>query len=265
MSVKSKALFLSHASPTLLVETDQPYHRFLKELGGHINPSDFDVIVVSSPHFTVRGRFQVVDTPVLRCIQDYYGFPAELYHYCLSADNHTALVQRLLQEGSRRGLGVEPTQRWGLDHGAWVPLLIMWGEPKNKMAAVSTDPYTHERDYAFGKAIRAAADGLGLRTLFIASGSPTHRLDLFEPSSKPSPDDPLYEFDKILIHTLENAPQTILEIKTLAGDAYTRSDPEGGLGPLMTAAGFCGDEFKPKILSHDTPYTGVSALAAYLN
>jgi len=263
--VKSKAVFLSHASPTLLVESDQPYHHFLKELGKQINPSDFDVIVVSSPHFMVRGKFQVVSSPVLRCIQDYYGFPDELYDYCLNAENQTELVERLLQEGSRRGLSVEPTQRWGLDHGAWVPLLIMWGDVKNKMMAVSTDPYAHEQDYAFGKAIRTAADSLGLRTLFIASGSPTHRLDLFEFGSKPNPEDPLYEFDRILIHTLENTPQSILEIKRLAGDAYTRSDPEGGLGPLITAAGFCGDEFRPKILNHDTPYTGVSVLAAYLN
>jgi 4,5-DOPA dioxygenase extradiol len=263
--VNSKALFLSHASPTLLVETDQPYHRFLKELGKHIDPSEFDVIVVSSPHFMVRGRFQVVNTTILRCIQDYYGFPDELYDYCLNAENHTALVESLLQEASKGGLNVEPTQRWGLDHGAWVPPLIMWGEVKNKMVAVSTDPYAHEQDYSFGRSIRTAADSLGLRTLFIASGSPTHRLDLFEFGSQPNPHDPLYDFDRILINTLENSPQSILEIKRLAGDTYTRSDPEGGLGPLMTAAGFCGDEFRPKILNHDTPYVGVSVLAAYLN
>ncbi|MEM0271369.1 MAG: dioxygenase [Thermoprotei archaeon] len=263
--MSSKAIFLSHASPTLLVEKDQPYYRFLKELGKQIDPSNFDVVVVSSPHFVVRDRFQVVDTPVLRCIQDYYGFPDELYNYCLNAENHTQLVEQLLHEGSSSGIRVEPTHRWGLDHGAWVPILIMWGEIKNRMVAVSTDPYNHEQDYAFGGAIRRAADSLGLRTLFIASGSPTHRLDLFEFNAKPDPNDPIYEFDKILIQTLENTPQKVLEVKNLAGDAYARSEPEGGLGPLMTAAGFCGTGFRPKVLKYDTPYVGVSVLAAYLS
>jgi aromatic ring-opening dioxygenase catalytic subunit (LigB family) len=261
----SKTVFLSHASPTLLVEQDQPYRRFLVDLGKQLDPSPFEVIIVSSPHFMTRQRFQVVDTPILRCIQDYYGFPDELYNYCLNAENHLELVKHIFEESVKGGLNVEPTQRWGLDHGAWVPPLIMWGEVKNRMVAVSTDPLNHNADYAFGQAIRTAVDSLGLSALFIASGSPTHRLDLFDFDSKPNPSDPLFDFDRVLIDILENSPQRLLDIRRIAGDAYSRSDPEGGLGPLLTAAGFCGPNLKPKILFHDTPYSGVSVLAAYLN
>lgn len=260
-----KAVFLSHASPTLLVEHDQPYRRFLVELGRKLDPEPFDVVIVSSPHFAVAGKFQVVNTPVLRCIQDYYGFPDELYDYCLNAENHLELVGRILEEGSRAGLRVEGSQRWGLDHGAWVPILIMWGGLEKRMVAVSTDPFNHEADYAFGASIRRAVDSLGLNALFIASGSPTHRLDLFEFDRRGEPGDPLYEFDRILLDVLERRPQSLLELKRVAGEAYERSAPEGGLGPLMTAAGFCGAEFKPRVLNYDTPYEGVSVLAAELS
>jgi 4,5-DOPA dioxygenase extradiol len=258
--VRHKVLFVSHASPTLLIEQDSEYYRFLKQFSNKLSLSEYDTLVTSSPHFAVKGKAYIVQTKELKCIQDYYGFPAELYRFCVNAQNDLELVQEILNQGFR----IEPTDKWGLDHGAWVPLYILFGENVGNTVCVSCDPFNPSFNYELGSIIRKAADKLQKRVLFLASGSPTHRLDLFEFGKTESADDPLYEFDKILIHTLTKEPMSLLSLKEREREKYIMAQPEGGLGPLFTAMGFAGSELNPKVLYYGVPYKGVSVLAAEL-
>ncbi|MEW9492498.1 MAG: dioxygenase, partial [Candidatus Aramenus sulfurataquae] len=74
--------FVSHGSPTILVENvkwKSTLSSIGKEIKKEVNP---DVVVVSSPHFFTFSDVHYVEvSEKLECIQDYYGFPDELYKF----------------------------------------------------------------------------------------------------------------------------------------------------------------------------------------
>lgn len=248
--------FVSHGSPTILIE-DDPWRSHLAQLGREImeryRP---ETIVVSSPHFySFNGVNQVAVGEHLRCIQDYYGFPRELYDYCYEADNDTELVNELIK-GSN-GL-IQPTDKWGLDHGAWIPLYLMFPRDKPKVVAVSISSAGPEHHYLIGGVIRRIAEGLGRRVIFLGTGSPTHRLDLMSLGVTPKPT----RFDMVLQELINGGKfSDILLIKQLYPREYINAMPEGDLKTLHMLLGFV----KPRrgmVLNYEVPWPGVSMLSA---
>src|SRR4029077_11251411 len=118
------ALFVSHGAPTLPIDPG-PTGPFLRDLGRRLGrPAG---IVCVSAHW---------DTPSLRgtgfsapeTIHDFRGFPEELYALGYPAPGDPALAQRGLDllGASGRSSAIDPKR--GLDHGCWVPLLLMYPE-----------------------------------------------------------------------------------------------------------------------------------------
>ncbi len=80
------SIFVSHGSPTLLIE-DREYVELLKKLGREFKSKGIDLIIVSSPHWITRDELLVQTSPSPNCIQDYYDFPAELYEFAYEVKN----------------------------------------------------------------------------------------------------------------------------------------------------------------------------------
>jgi len=119
------AIFVSHGSPMLAIE-DVAARRFLGDLPSML-PERPKAILMVSAHWE-RLRPTVNAPPANETIHDFGGFPAELYEISYPAPPSADLAHRVASLLAAGGLPADIDTRRGLDHGAWVPLLVAWPE-----------------------------------------------------------------------------------------------------------------------------------------
>ncbi len=259
--------YLSHGAPTSLVERTG-IHAVYERLGQALTARGVDTIVVSSPHYFSRGNFQVESRESVPCIQDYYGFPEQLYNFSYHAANNLTLVEEIVRSSAEKGLEVVRSQSWGLDHGAWLPLYFMFPERNVRVVPVSVNTADPETHFKFGEAIREAVGRTEGTFAVMGTGSPVHRLDLmrfgyygeekFESGEK---------FDEKLIDSISSGETgALLKISEEFPSLFHAAAPEGNLNPLYIALGAADrKEFVGKTLYHGFMYYGVSLIAAVLS
>jgi 4,5-DOPA dioxygenase extradiol len=159
------ALFVSHGAPTLILD-DVPARHFLASLSERVRRPK--AILVVSAHWGTREP-TVNDVAVNATIHDFYGFPDALYRLQYPAPGAASLAQRVAELA---GATVDKSR--GLDHGAWVPLMLGWPAADIPVAQLSIQP---ERDAAWHIALgRRLAPLREEKVLILASGSFTHNL-----------------------------------------------------------------------------------------
>jgi 4,5-DOPA dioxygenase extradiol len=169
------ALFISHGSPTILIDPT-PAHHALRALGESLTAQAGQrpkAIVVASAHWeTADVAITGAVAPVT--IHDFGGFPQALFDYQYPAPGNPALAADILTVVRQAGLKASVDERRGLDHGAWVPLALMFPDATIPLVQVSIqprkDPSHHRR---LGEALRSLrSQGV----LVIGSGALTHNL-----------------------------------------------------------------------------------------
>lgn len=132
-------VMISHGSPNLaLMETDEePVLMDLKKFADSI-PKPKGIIIISAHFLSDANEIEVLSNPNPQIIYDFYGFPTELYQVkydCrgdpkLAHDILNRLVGFFSEEGKTLGRPSEiqlvENDKRGLDHGAWVPLRVMY-------------------------------------------------------------------------------------------------------------------------------------------
>ncbi|MFG6665599.1 DODA-type extradiol aromatic ring-opening family dioxygenase [Halomonas sp. HNIBRBA4712] len=157
------SLFISHGSPMLALNTT-PAHRFLRELGRTLTPKA--VIVISAHWESVSLRVSRTAWP--ETLHDFGNFPRELFECRYPAPGEPALAERLASL-----LDASLVER-GFDHGAWVPLSLMFPEANIPVVSVSLPVrWSNEALVALGEKLAPLRDE-GI--LIIGSGSLTHNL-----------------------------------------------------------------------------------------
>lgn len=259
--------YISHGAPTSLVERTA-IHAVYEKLGRLLTQRGVDTVVVSSPHYFSNGRFEVESREEVPCIQDYYGFPEELYKYSYEARNNTDLVAGIVDAARAKGVDVLQSASWGLDHGAWLPLYFMFPERNVKVVPVSINSSSPEEHFKFGEAIKSAMENTDGTFAVLGTGSPVHRLDLmrfgyygeekFEPGER---------FDDKLIEAVESGePERVLNIDEEHASLYRAAAPEGRLNPLFIALGASDkNEFTGRTILHEFMYYGVSLVVTILS
>ncbi|MCK2185192.1 DODA-type extradiol aromatic ring-opening family dioxygenase [Halomonas getboli] len=173
------SLFISHGSPMLAL-TRTPAHDFLRELGGSLNP---DAVVVVSAHWSSR-RLMVSVSERPETLHDFGGFPRALFECRYPAPGAPELARRLARE-----LDAVPVER-GLDHGAWVPLSLMFPEADVPVVSLSLPTtWSNAELVALGEKLKALLrkpEGKE-NVLVIGSGSLTHDLRSLLPLDAPMP------------------------------------------------------------------------------
>jgi len=165
MSSLFPTLFVSHGAPTLAIE-DGPARRFLSGLGDSLGRPE--AIAVISAHWTTPtprvGTSAQPDT-----IHDFGGFPEEMYRLRYAAPGAPKIAARAAEL-----LSATPDSTRGLDHGAWVPLMLMYPNADIPVFQVSVQPRLGpDHAYAIGTALAPLReDGV----MILASGSITHNL-----------------------------------------------------------------------------------------
>jgi 4,5-DOPA dioxygenase extradiol len=166
-------LFLSHGSPMTAVMAT-PAHHFLRSLGNLLPRPQ--AILVASAHW--ETAMPAVNTPARNTtIHDFYGFPRPLYELRYDAPASPWLAQRAAELLKAAGLPCTADPARGLDHGAWVPLLLAYPELDIPVTQISLQPALGAAHHlALGAALAPLrAEGV----LIIGSGSFTHDLGRF--------------------------------------------------------------------------------------
>lgn len=80
-------------------------------------------------------------------IYDFYGFPDEMYQIKWTPAGSPEVASKVVDALRAEGLDCATDAKHGLDHGAWVPLHLMYPEadiPVLQLSIVdSSDPETH--------------------------------------------------------------------------------------------------------------------------
>jgi 4,5-DOPA dioxygenase extradiol len=170
---RTPTLFVSHGSPLLAV-VDSAARRFLKDLGTRL-PAPSCVIAVSAHYDTPMITVTASAEP--ETIHDFGGFPDELYRLRYPAPGSPEVAGDIAARLNAAGLParIDPTR--GLDHGAWIPLKLMFPRAEVPVLQVSIgtrrSPQEH---FAMGRALRSYRDA---GALILGSGGATHNLALY--------------------------------------------------------------------------------------
>jgi 4,5-DOPA dioxygenase extradiol len=252
------SLFLSHGAPTLLLD-DSPARHFLAELAaGMPRPS---AIVVASAHWEApEARVTAAARPAT--IHDFGGFPAELYRHRYPAPGEPRLAAEIVAALTAAGIpsALEPER--GLDHGAWVPLALIYPAADIPVLQVAIDPAAgpawHVR---LGRALRPFR---GRGVLVIGSGSLTHNLgELRWAAGDEDPPRWVSEFTDWMAEAVAaGRTEELLDYRRRAPHAARNHPTDEHLLPLFVALGAGSDGGACRRL-HASHSFGVLAMDAY--
>jgi 4,5-DOPA dioxygenase extradiol len=252
-------LFVSHGSPMLALR-DSPARRFLQGLGKSLERPQ--AILVVSAHWETRGNPAVSLAPRPATIHDFGGFPRALFEIQYAAPGAPDAAERAAALLEAHGIPVGRSTQRGLDHGAWVPLSLMYPEadiPVTQLSLVhGAGPADHER---LGHAL-AALRGEGV--LVIGSGSLTHNLYEFSGQEIDAPAPPwVREFEAWMNVRLESGERAaLLDYRRAAPSAARNHPTEEHLLPLFVAMGAAGPDARATRL-HASVEHGVLAMDVY--
>ena len=242
---RTPVIFIGHGSPINAVR-DNEYTSSLKKLGRRLKGrEDIKSVLVISAHWLTKGVSYVLSSRNPKTIHDFYGFPDILYSL-----NYPARGQPKIASEIAERLGIPKTDEWGLDHGAWVPLLHIFPSADIPVFQLSID-YSKPLwwHYEFSREL------LFLRekgVLIIGSGNITHNLRTISP----------YENDKNIPDWAREFDETVKELilsgnfgKLIEGDKIKHfhiSHPEPShYIPLVYVLGLTTEDDKPSF-----PYEG---------
>ena len=252
-------LFVSHGAPTLAIQ-DGSAHRFLAGLGKAIGRPK--AILVASAHWESAGgsALSLVGSPAT--IHDFGGFPPELYELQYPAPGAPVVAEQAARLLEQAGFSVSRSTSRGLDHGAWVPLRLMYPMADIPVAQVAlvqgAGPEVHYRLGAALQPLRAQG------VLIVGSGSLTH--NLYEVMGHREDDAPpawVTAFAGWIASTLQTARTDILlDYRKQAPYAVENHPTEEHLLPLFVTLGAAGEDYAAERVH--TSYTyGVLAMDAY--
>jgi 4,5-DOPA dioxygenase extradiol len=162
------ALYIGHGAPPLL--DDPVWSDELRALAGTL-PRPTAILVVSA-HWESAPLALSASGPGTELVYDFGGFDAKYYRMRYDTPDATALAQRVAaMMPDTEHVHRHPTR--GLDHGAWVPLRIMYPDadiPVLQMSLPTQDPYAL---LTLGGRLRELRDE---GVLIVGSGFLTHGL-----------------------------------------------------------------------------------------
>ena len=233
-------LFISHGSPMLAL-TDSPARQFLEGLGNSL-PRPKAMLVVSA-HWESDGAPAVSLASHPETIHDFRGFPPALFAIDYPAPGAPELASHAAQLLEQAGFSVRRSAERGLDHGAWVPLRLMYPQadiPVTQLALIhGGSPADHE---TLGRAL-AALRNEGV--LIVGSGSLTHNLGEFRGQGLGAP-----------------VPPWVSDYRRQAPEGERNHPSEEHLLPLFVAMGAAGDAARAERIHASYEY-GVLAMDVY--
>ena len=230
------ALFISHGAPTLPFD-DVPARDFLRGLGAQIGRPKA-VLCVSAHWDTAAPALNAV--PVNGTIHDFYGFPEALYRLRYDAPGAPQLAEQIAGELAAGGHRVMLDPERGLDHGAWVPLLLMYpcaDIPVLQLSVQSASTPAHH--IALGRALAPLRDQ---GVLILGSGGFVHNLRELDRTGMDAPEPAWSAAFGTWVHKalIEGRGDDLANYRRLAPEALRAQPTEEHFMPLFVAYGAGG-------------------------
>ena len=263
MTARLPALFLSHGSPTLLID-DCPARDFLAGLSQRLaRPSA--ILMLSAHHDAAYGgQMSVTSGAAPPTIHDFRGFPEALYRAIYTAPGAPELAARVAQMVSAAGLPVAADQTRGFDHGAWVPLAIAWPDADIPLVQLSVDSRRPASfHHTLGRILASLRDE---GVLVIGSGSMTHNLRHFamhRPTIDAAPPPWVSGFaDWVAERAAAGDEAALTDLMARAPHARDNHPTPDHIVPFFAAMGAGGSPMRAERWHASTTY-GVLAMDAY--
>lgn len=139
-------------------------------------------ILMISAHWETDGAaVTAMDAP--RTIHDFSGFPAPLYDIRYPARGDRALAQRVAELLAPDRVAMD--QDWGLDHGAWGPLMFVFPDADAPVVQLSLDVrLSGAQHYARAQKLAPLRDE---GVMIVGSGDIVHNLRLMSRTGEAAP------------------------------------------------------------------------------
>lgn len=251
------ALFISHGAPTLPFE-DVPAREFLMALGRSLT-RPAAILVVSAHWETAVPTVNAVAAN--ETIHDFRGFPAALYQMRYPAAGTPDLAVRITDLLGEQGLRAQIDPARGLDHGAWVPLALMF--PAHDIPVLQLSIQSQLGPGHHIQLGRALASLRAENVLILASGSMTHNLRELNVATPDRAPDWVAEFADWFDDRLgQGRTCELASYRKLAPHAERNHPTEEHILPLFVALGAAGPDARSQLLHTSTTY-GVLRMDAF--
>lgn len=238
MTPTQPALFVPHGAPTFALRpgaAGAALVRLAKSL-----PLPRAIVIVSAHWDTAVPTVGLAERP--ETIHDFWGFPDELYTLRYPATGCREAANDVLAAIKAAGLPVREDAAHGLDHGAWVPLRLMFPDADVPVIPLSIQSSGGpQQAYDLGRALAPlAAKGF----LVIASGNLTHNLRDYQLAAHGNGQAPAYvrQFTDWLAERLQARDlAALLDYRRQAPGAVQAHPSDEHLLPLYVAIGAGGD------------------------
>lgn len=251
--MKTPVYFISHGGGPwpYMPEMQDMYKtlaRSLAEIPDQL-PKRPDAILMVSGHWETTGTFSVMANPHPPMVYDYYGFPEHTYRISYPAPGSPQLVERTTQLLRDAQLPAQLDWQRGFDHGAFVPLAVMYPEADIPVVQLSIEShYSPDAHLALGRAVAPLRDE---NILIVCSGLSYHNLrEIRSIGAEPSA-----QFDawlqKVLVHGPIEQRSEAMRNWSSAPSARRAHPREDHLVPLMVAVGAAETE-PGTCIYHDT-------------
>jgi len=233
------SLFISHGSPMLALQpgaSGPALARLASEL-----PRPRAIVVVSAHWESSELRVSATAQP--RTWHDFGGFPAALYRVQYPAPGSPPLAAEIIRLLADAGLPAQLDDQRPLDHGAWVPLSLLYPQADIPVVQVSLPS---RQGPALQSQVGQALSALrGQGVLLIGSGSITHNLGELDWQAGPEVIEPWAQaFRDWMVTKLESQDEAALHDYRQQAPYAVRSHPtDEHLLPLFFARG-AGGPFK---------------------
>jgi 4,5-DOPA dioxygenase extradiol len=226
-------LFVSHGAPTLALEPGYT-GQMLAEMAASL-PRPEAILVVSAHWDTRVPTISLASQP--QTIHDFAGFPPAMYGLSYPAPGAPALAAQVVTMLQTQGIAVQTQAERGLDHGAWVPLMLMYPQADIPVTQLSIQSRSSPAaQFALGQALQALH---AQNVLILASGAITHNLsDFFTADRNASPLAYVDAFsDWMAARLLQQQWASLLNYRHECPWARQAHPTEDHLMPLFVAAG----------------------------
>ncbi len=164
------SLFVPHGAPTFILDPGAAGAALARTATALARPRA--IVIVSAHWDTAQPTVGAARRP--ETIHDFWGFPAPLYDIRYPATGCEEASSEVLAALAAAGMPALRDEHRGLDHGAWIPLSLMFPDADVPVVPVSIQSRLGPAHHlALGRALAPlAARGL----LVIGSGNLTHNL-----------------------------------------------------------------------------------------
>jgi len=233
-------IFIGHGSPMNAIEENE-YTKGWKEITNSI-PKPAAILSISAHWVTNGTKVSTVENP--KTIHDFYGFPKELYDVEYKAKGSTEIALKTIE--LLDGIAVADNS-WGLDHGTWSVLNVMYPNADIPVYQMSIDMNAMPEElFEIGKKLKSLRDS---NILIMGSGNIVHNLGIMNFSME-NGFDLAIEFNDYITKKIEQRDfESILNYKNLGNAAKLAVPTTEHFVPLLYILGATSDSDKVKIFN----------------